>query len=213
MVLQHVARGARFVVVSAAAPLEPLRFGHRDLHVVDVIAIKERFEDGVAEAEQQDVLHRLFAEIVIDPVDLLLGEIATQVAGQCLGGRQVVAVRLFENDTQGTIRVGRRNHSRLTHRFDSRHKQIGRRRQVGDLFALHARAAFDLLEILLQTGEFLRVLDVGAVVEQALGEVTPLLIGKEPRGDFLFDGLGHLGAERIVGFFAAGHADNRRSAR
>ena len=43
-----------------------------DLHMVDVIAVPDRLEHAVGEAQHQDVLHRLLAEIMIDPVDLLL---------------------------------------------------------------------------------------------------------------------------------------------
>ena len=55
----------------AAAAFHADGFGHRDLHVVDVAAVPDRLEDSVGEAERHDVLHGLFAEIVIDAVDLL----------------------------------------------------------------------------------------------------------------------------------------------
>jgi hypothetical protein len=42
--------------------------------VVDVVAVPERLEDGVGEAEDQQVLHRLLAQVVVDAVDLLLVE-------------------------------------------------------------------------------------------------------------------------------------------
>ena len=73
MVLDHVAQRARLLVVRAAA-LHAQGLGHRDLHVVDVIAVPERLEDAVGEPEDEDVLDRLLAEIVVDPVDLILAE-------------------------------------------------------------------------------------------------------------------------------------------
>ena len=37
--------------VELAAPLDADVLGHGDLHVVDVLAVPERLEDGVAEAD------------------------------------------------------------------------------------------------------------------------------------------------------------------
>ena len=71
MVRHHVAQRAGRVV-ELAALLDADRLGDRDLHVVDVVAVPQRLEEAVGEAEDQDVLHRLLAEIVIDAEDLLL---------------------------------------------------------------------------------------------------------------------------------------------
>ena len=43
-----------------------------DLHMIDVIAIPDRFKKGVCKAEDQHVLHRLLAQIVVDAKDLRL---------------------------------------------------------------------------------------------------------------------------------------------
>ncbi|MGX1327379.1 hypothetical protein AB7M56_001878 [Bradyrhizobium elkanii] len=40
--------------------------------MVDVVAIPDRLEHAVGEAQHQDVLDGFLAEIVIDPVDLVL---------------------------------------------------------------------------------------------------------------------------------------------
>ena len=65
VVLQHVAGGADAVVVpGAAADADVL--GHGDLHVVDVVAVPDRLEQLVREAQRQDVLHGLLAEVVVD---------------------------------------------------------------------------------------------------------------------------------------------------
>jgi hypothetical protein len=73
VVLDDVAGGADAVVVAGAAADADV-LGHRDLHVVDVVAVPDRLEHGVAEPERQDVLHRLLAEVVVDAEDRLLGE-------------------------------------------------------------------------------------------------------------------------------------------
>ena len=81
VVLDHVAQRAGLLVV-AAAPLDAERLGDGDLHVVDVAAVPERLEDAVGEAEDQDVLDRLLAEVVVDAVDLRLSRsTACTIAG------------------------------------------------------------------------------------------------------------------------------------
>ena len=46
--------------------------GHRDLYVIDVVTIPQGFDNGVGEAEDEQVLYRLLSHVVIDSVDLLL---------------------------------------------------------------------------------------------------------------------------------------------
>ena len=65
MVLHHVAEHAGRVVVAAAA-LDVDRLGDVELDVVDVVLVPQRLEHAVGEAERQQVLHRLLAEVVID---------------------------------------------------------------------------------------------------------------------------------------------------
>ena len=59
-------------------PFDAEALGHRDLHVLDVVAVPDRLEERVGEAEVEDVLHRLLAEVVVDAEDALLGEDAVQ---------------------------------------------------------------------------------------------------------------------------------------
>ena len=80
----HVAQRPRSLVVAAAA-LHPQRLGHGDLDVVHVAPVPDRFEDAVGEAEHHQVLDGLFAQVVVDPVDLLFLQGRTQVAVQRSG--------------------------------------------------------------------------------------------------------------------------------
>jgi hypothetical protein len=59
VVLHHVAQGPGGVVVAGAAALHAQVLGHGDLHELDVLAVPERLEDGVVEAEGEEVLDRL----------------------------------------------------------------------------------------------------------------------------------------------------------
>ena len=79
VVLDDVADRAR-LLVEAGAALDAERLGHRDLHVVDELAVPDRLEDAVAEAQDEHVLNRLLAEVVVDPVDLALLEVLRQDA-------------------------------------------------------------------------------------------------------------------------------------
>src|SRR2546429_8711326 len=71
--------------------------------MVDVAPVPDRFEDPVGETEDQDVLHRLFAEVMIDAVDLLLGEHRVDRLVESLGALQVVPERLFDHDPLPTL--------------------------------------------------------------------------------------------------------------
>ena len=80
MVLQDVADRARLLVELAAA-LDPEALRHRDLHALDEVPVPDRLEERVAEAKVEEVLHRLLAEVVIDPEDRRLGEDVEQACG------------------------------------------------------------------------------------------------------------------------------------
>ncbi|MNI21492.1 hypothetical protein D3C73_750190 [compost metagenome] len=60
MVLHHVPQRAVFVVIRPAVA-DADRLTDRDLHMVDGQIVPQRFEDGVAEAQGDQVLHRLLA--------------------------------------------------------------------------------------------------------------------------------------------------------
>ena len=96
MVRHHVAQRAG-CVVEAAAVADAEFLVDRDLHVVDVVAVPDRLEHAVGEAQHQDVLDGLLAEIVIDPVDLVLVDELQQFAVQRPGRGQVGAERLFDH--------------------------------------------------------------------------------------------------------------------
>ena len=93
----HVAqRPDRVVEVAAVGNAEVL--GHRDLHAVDVIAVPHRFEHRVAEAQVEDLLEAHLAEVVVDPEDLRLVDVAVQLGGERPSRLQIVAERLLDDD-------------------------------------------------------------------------------------------------------------------
>ena len=70
VVLHDVAQRAGLVVELAAA-LDADRLGHGDLHRVDVAAVPDRLEEAISEAEDRQVLDRLLAQVMIDPINLV----------------------------------------------------------------------------------------------------------------------------------------------
>ncbi len=99
MILNDVANCTDFLVEAAAA-LHAERFRHGDLHVLDVLAIPYRFEEGVREAKIQQVLHRLLAQIMIDSEDRLLREHLVQRGVERLRSRQVAPERLLDDHSR-----------------------------------------------------------------------------------------------------------------
>ena len=73
VVLDQVAQRAGLVVVAGAGADADV-LGGRDLDAVDVVAVPQRLEHAVGEAERQHVLDRLLAEVVVDAEDLGLVE-------------------------------------------------------------------------------------------------------------------------------------------
>ena len=86
------------LLVERATRLDPERLGHRDLDVVDVAPIPERLEDPVAEPEDEQVADGLLAQVVVDPVDLLLAEDLEDLAVEPDRRVEVAAEGLLDDD-------------------------------------------------------------------------------------------------------------------
>src|SRR5207302_6035999 len=76
-----------------------------DLHAVDVAAIPNRLEDAVAEPENQNVLDSLFAEIVIDPVNLVFLENLLNLSIEFAGRFKIATERLLDHDASPVFRI------------------------------------------------------------------------------------------------------------
>ena len=62
-----------------------------------MVAVPQRLEDAVGEAQHQDVLDRFFAEEVIDPIDLVFGQHLEDLRVEGLGRCKVVPERLLDD--------------------------------------------------------------------------------------------------------------------
>ena len=96
MVLHHVAQGAS-AVVKVAPGAHAQAFRQRDLDVGDALAAPQGLEQHVAEAQGHQVLHRGFAEVVVDAQGLAFAEHRTHGPVDGLGRGQVVPQGLFEH--------------------------------------------------------------------------------------------------------------------
>jgi hypothetical protein len=66
--------------------------------VVDGAAVPDGLEDPVPEAQDEQVLDGLLAQVVVDAQDLVLVEVLVQGVVQGAGAAQVVAERLLDDD-------------------------------------------------------------------------------------------------------------------
>ena len=97
VVLHDVADGADGVV-ERAAPGDAEALGHRDLHAGDLVAVPDRLEQAVGEAEGQQVLDRLLAQEVVDPEDLALVEDPADGLVELARAGQVATEGLLDDD-------------------------------------------------------------------------------------------------------------------
>src|SRR5690606_30875229 len=73
MVLHHVTKRTRFVV-KIPAPFHTHGFSDGDLHVINVVAVPQGLEQRVGEANGEQVLHGLFAEVMVNAINLILAQ-------------------------------------------------------------------------------------------------------------------------------------------
>ena len=140
----HVAIGAGLLVkADAIADIESLR--HVDLHVVDEIAVPDRLEQAVAEAEGEDVLRRLLAEEMVDAEDLVLGEHFVQRVVERDRALEIGAERLFHNDARALGEIG------LAQHLDRRQRGVRRHAHVVDALGLLVEGLLRLLDRLLES--------------------------------------------------------------
>ena len=99
VVLDDVTKSAGVVVVGAAA-LDTESFRDGDLDMVDMRCVPQRFEKGIREAQRHQVLHRLFAEVVVDSVDLAFIEYRPDGVVDLLRRGEVVSDGLLDDDAR-----------------------------------------------------------------------------------------------------------------
>jgi hypothetical protein len=209
--LDHVAEGAGVLVV-AAAPFDAEGLGGGDLDVVDVLPVPDRVEEAVGEAEGEDVLDRLFPEVVVDPVDLALREHRRHLGDQFLGAAEIMADRLL--DHQPVPALGRLlvvglslQHAGGRKPADDRREEVRRGRQVKEAVAQRATFAVDRPQPFAKGGEGGRGVELTADVEERPCEQLPAF-GRDRRPSVGGDRLSHLGLEGRLVPVSVGDADD-----
>ena len=186
MVRHHVAQRAGGVVeLAASLDIERLRDG--DLDMVDVIAIPQRLENAVGEPKHQDVLNRLFPEIVVDPIDLALGEHAEDVAIEGLSRGQIDAERLFDDDPP-PMPVLFTNEAGVSEPLHDGGEHLCGRREVEQVIAAGVMRLVGLGQKLRQILVGRRVVELALEMVEALGEpirvavcvASPTRAGRDP---------------------------------
>src|SRR5262245_27548101 len=118
MVLHDVAQGPR-LIVELAASLHAERLCHRDLHALDVLPIPDRLEERVRKAEEEQVLNRVLAQVVVDAEHAVFTEGGVDDRVQRAGRGEVVPEWLLDDDTRAS------RTPRLAELMDDRLEQAG----------------------------------------------------------------------------------------
>ena len=202
MVLEHVAHDAGFLVVLAAI-FDADRLRRRDLHVVDPLPVPDRLEDRVGKAQNQHVLHRLLAEIMIDAIRLMLGEQPEHEIVERQRALEAAAERLLDDDARPRPILGRARPRRESARRKIPHDRLEHARRHGEI---ENPIAFSGSAPLLELGEPLAnrlvvrsVGEVGRNEVETLADLLPDGVIELPDFVRLRERLAHLLAERVVG--------------
>ncbi len=145
--------------------------------MVDVLAVPERLEEAVREAEDEEVLDRLLAEVVIDPEDLRLVEGLADGVVQDLRALEIVPEGLLDDDARprsSRIRRARRRDQTCLLEVLHDHAELGRRdREIEEAVFRRPALGVEVLEVRAEVGVRLRVLEGAGDVADASLEVLP----------------------------------------
>ena len=206
VIWDHVPQTARLIVITAA-PLYSQRLAHRDLHVIDITPVPDRLEDPVREAEHQNVLNRLFAEVVIDAVDLALLENLTDFLIQRPCGLEVRPERLLDDDSSpAMVFVGKALFSQLR---DNSGKELWQRGQIIKHIARRLMTVRQFADPVFEPHIIGRICEVARQVIRTVHD--PFAYGAVVRrSGVLLDVLTDQLAELVFGEIVFGEPENRK---
>ena len=99
MVLDHVTQTAGGFVKCAALPNAEI-LGQGYLDAGHVVAIPDRLQERIGEAEIEDIHDRLLSEEVVDAEDRVFREHRVRDVVELPRGGQIASERLFDNDAR-----------------------------------------------------------------------------------------------------------------
>ncbi len=161
--------------------------------MVDELPVPDRLEDPVRKAQSQQVLHGLLAEVVVDPEDLVLGEVLADQRRQLFCGGEVVSERLLDDEPVPPLPGGDRRHHR-----DERLECAGRNREVVQPVAGRPANGLGLGKCIREPrGGTLVGGRVEHQVAHPIGQLVPDLLPERIAG-VVFDSAPHRLAEAVV---------------
>jgi hypothetical protein len=151
-ILDHVAQRACLLEVSPA-PGDAVRLRDRDLHVIDRLAAPRPLDHRVREPEDQDVLDRLLAHVMVDAKDSRLVEHLADDPSELAGARQVAPYRLLKHDARAVPQVA------LPDSQDNGWDSRGRRGAIEEPPTVAAELGVERLKTLAKQAERWRVVE------------------------------------------------------
>ena len=151
--------------------------------MVDEVAVPDRLEQAVGEAEGQDVERRLLAEEVVDAEDLVLVEHLVELRVERLRAGQVGAERLLHDDASPVDELGIAQRVHDVERGLRRHAQVVQPARLSAELGLVRRGG---LGQRLGTGLDVDVRELGRerapllLVDRARAELPAGLLGERP---------------------------------
>src|SRR3546814_18020694 len=95
--MYHISQGNRiFKIATPVFHAHLLR--HRNLDIIDVITVPQRFKQRISKTEGQDILYRFLTEVMVYAVYLLLLECPPQQLVKRYGRLLVVTERFLDNN-------------------------------------------------------------------------------------------------------------------
>jgi hypothetical protein len=143
--------------------------------VINVTAVQQRFEDGISETKQQDVLDGFLSEVVIDAVDLSFQQVAVELGSQFDCGGEVSAEGFFNNNSQSSGGFAWRNHAGGVQSFHGGCEERGGGGKVHDASGIGGESGggFQLLYRGVQGTVVVGRADVELLIEQLTGKGIP----------------------------------------
>ncbi len=97
MVRHHVPHGP-YLVVEAPTLLYAQVLGNRYLNIVNITAVPNGLEDAIRKTKGHDVLYRLFTQIVVDAVHLMLFQNFTDLQIERASGLKIMSEGFLDDD-------------------------------------------------------------------------------------------------------------------
>ena len=132
--------------------------------MIDVMIVPKRFKQHVAKPNSHQVLHGLFAKVMVDAVNLAFIKMLRQRRVQRFGRRQIAAKRLFNNHAAAVI-----GNVECVQPFGQIPKQAGRDREVKGVDDLKPDQIMQFIPAAIALGVHRDVVQLGQEPFDAIG--------------------------------------------